>query len=272
MSRDRPHPPLPDNAAANIEASQLAQHSVSQHQQPSLVAQAGRIQDSSPVPTERPQSPSTGGSEKPLVEDADNHSPSRYPNNDPRRTSRVTTPPPARGGDGHTRASSRRPMPASPTIPGIDWIVPVEQKSPPERTIGERLSPTIEVAEQEKQKYSKKAMMTGYALNVAIGLQVLLGSLTTGLSAVTTGRQVGGSATLVASYLARARGSNEPELSITRVKDLEQFLRDCKTFQMDHGHQYGSSEPSLNQRLIELRGTFEELLGNGNGERKLSPV
>jgi hypothetical protein len=32
--------------------------------------------------------------------------------------------------------------------------------------------------------------MTGYALNIAIGLQVLLGALTTGLAAALSGRQV----------------------------------------------------------------------------------
>lgn len=32
--------------------------------------------------------------------------------------------------------------------------------------------------------------MTGYALNIAIGLQVIIGSLTTGLSVVTEGKQV----------------------------------------------------------------------------------
>ncbi len=67
---------------------------------------------------------------------------------------------------------------------------------------------------------------------------------------------------MVASYLARARGSNEPELSITRVKDLEQFIRECKAFQMDHGHCAGN-EFDLN--LESLRRRFEELLGNANG-------
>lgn len=42
----------------------------------------------------------------------------------------------------------------------------------------------------EKVKYAWKAKVTAWALNVAIGLQVLLGALTTGLSAATTGRQV----------------------------------------------------------------------------------
>ena len=73
---------------------------------------------------------------------------------------------------------------------------------------------------------------------------------------------LGGFATIVASYLARARGSNEPELSITRVKDLEQFIRDCEAFKMDSGHVLDNS---LDPKLFELRNRFEDLLGNGNG-------
>jgi hypothetical protein len=171
----------------------------------------------------------------------------------------------------------------------------------------------VEHAEAEKNKYEAKAKWTGLALNAAIGLQVLIGALITGLSAVTTGRHVsgkcliislssvlnyltisatktsimtsimgestvnhlrllrtqslltktkGGLSTVVASYLARARGSNEPELSITRVKDLEQFLRECKAFSMDHGQTLGNE---YDAQLDGLRQRFEELLGNANG-------
>ncbi|KAH9481102.1 hypothetical protein JR316_0005622 [Psilocybe cubensis] len=158
----------------------------------------------------------------------------------------------------------------------IDWIVPSVETKP--ITLGQRLQPTIDVAVRERDKYAAKAQWTGYALNVAIGLQVLLGSLTTGLSAVATsgsGRSaavsttiLGALATMVASYLARARGSNEPELSITRVKDLEQFIRECESFKMDHGDTTGHEH---DQELEEKRRRFEELLGNANGERKLSP-
>ncbi|KAF9005090.1 hypothetical protein BDQ17DRAFT_1389996 [Cyathus striatus] len=144
-----------------------------------------------------------------------------------------------------------------------------------ERTVGERLHPTLEVARVERDKYALKAKMTGYALNIAIGLQVLLGALTTGLSAATSGRNtsistaiLGGIATLVASYLARARGSNEPELSIARVKDLEQFIRECEAFIMDHGHNVGVQ---FDDRLHNLRRQFEELLGNADGQRRLAP-
>lgn len=73
---------------------------------------------------------------------------------------------------------------------------------------------------------------------------------------------LGGLATIVASYLARARGSNEPELSITRVKDLEQFIRECEAFKMDYGHILGDK---YDTRLDTLRRRFEELLGNANG-------
>ena len=129
--------------------------------------------------------------------------------------------------------------------------------------------------------------MTGYALNAAIGLQVVISALITGLSAVTTGRHVstfpdsmvsilltvmiqtqvmtsvlGGAGTIVASYLARARGSNEPELSISRVKDLEKFIRACEAFVEDHGYEHGHDH---DRRIDELRNEFEMLLGNGSG-------
>ena len=72
----------------------------------------------------------------------------------------------------------------------------------------------------------------------------------------------GGLATIVASYLARARGTNEPEVSNTRVKDLDQFVRDCQAFKMDHGHVLGDK---YDRELEKFRLRFEELLGNIHG-------
>ncbi|KAJ7186790.1 hypothetical protein C8R46DRAFT_1058040 [Mycena filopes] len=155
----------------------------------------------------------------------------------------------------------------------LDWIVPKRETR--QKTVGDRIYPTLTTAKTERDKFDYKAKMTGYALNIAIGLQVLLGALTTGLSAVTTGRQtsvvtsiLGGLSTLVASYLARARGSNEPELSITRCKDLDQYIRECEIFILDHGHCTGDE---FDSELNGLRDRFEELLGNANGERRLAP-
>ncbi|KAF8147676.1 hypothetical protein B0H34DRAFT_278996 [Crassisporium funariophilum] len=187
-------------------------------------------------------------------------------------------PSPARmpeGGSGYRRPRTVDTHMSNGPRSAVDWIVPMGEKVG-EHTVGERLQPTLKVAIEAKEKYAMKAKWTGYALNAAIGLQVLLGSLTTGLSAVaTTGKStamqttiLGALATLVASYLARARGSNEPELSIARVKDLEQFIRECEAFRLDHGHITGAD---LDLKLITFRHRFEELLGNGNGERRLSP-
>jgi hypothetical protein len=85
--------------------------------------------------------------------------------------------------------------------------------------------------------------MAGYALNIAIGLQVVVGALTTGLSVVTSGKQtqimtaiLGGIATIIAAFLARARGSGEPERSSMRARDLEQFVREAESFVMDRGY------------------------------------
>jgi len=162
----------------------------------------------------------------------------------------------------------------------IDWIVPVDnsEKGNQPLTVKERLAPTLENADKEKEKYARKAQLTSYALNAAIGLQVVLGSLTTGLSAVAAtggGKSaavqttiLGGLTTVVASYLARMRGSNEPDLSIRRVKDLEQFIRECKAFELDHGHVIGSE---FDKELLAKRHRFEELLGNTIEKQKPSP-
>jgi len=56
----------------------------------------------------------------------------------------------------------------------------------------------------------------------------------------------------VASYLARVRGSGEPGLSIARVKDLEQFLRDAELFIMDHGEDCGTQGTRSTKQCKDL--------------------
>ena len=99
----------------------------------------------------------------------------------------------------------------------------------------------------------------------ALGMFLLGKKLAISTSSVANGIlffYIGALATLVASYLALARGSNEPELSITRTKDLEQFIRECRSFQLDYGH---SSGREFDLELIRFRRRFKELLGNANG-------
>ncbi|KAG5727727.1 hypothetical protein E4T56_gene20737 [Termitomyces sp. T112] len=151
----------------------------------------------------------------------------------------------------------------------LDWIVPLEDGCQTNRTttVSERLQSTLSKAHSERNKFAIKAKMTGWTLNVAIFIQVILGSLTTGVSAGAANEKqaaigtaiLGALSTIVASFLARARGSGEPELSATRVKDLEQYIREVDAFLMDHGNST-SSEHDI--QLHKFRMRFEELLGN----------
>jgi len=186
---------------------------------------------------------------------------------------RLTTPMGTRDGDaaGLTMDQRRR---MSRRATDLGYIVPVVPESGP-KTVQQRIQKTVDNAQRELTKYTRKAQMTGYSLNVAIGLQVVISALITGLSAVTTGRHtsimtsiLGGAGTIVASYLARARGSNEPELSTARAKDLEKFIRECEAFIEDHGYEHGHE---YDQRIEHLRGQFEQLLGNGDSQRRLQP-
>lgn len=52
---------------------------------------------------------------------------------------------------------------------------------------------------------------------------------------------LGGISTTLASYLAKVRGSGEPENSTLRARELSTFIREVNAFKMDHG---SSSIPS----------------------------
>lgn len=156
-------------------------------------------------------------------------------------------------------------------------------------TVEQRLQPTIDYATEERNKCKMKAARTGLWVNLALGLQVFFGALTTGLSAVLSGKKAGvtttifgGITTMLASYLARMRGSGEPELSRARTKELENFLRDVNAVVLDKGHhanemklnENGNPDPNHKDEidlLIEnFRKRFEDIMGNGNQERKLA--
>lgn len=78
---------------------------------------------------------------------------------------------------------------------------------------------------------------------------------------------LGGMSTLAASYLAKARGSGEPEASDAMVAELASFVRDCSACVLDRGHLVGGAHDDV---VREFRERFEAILGNrpkGLGER-----
>ncbi|KAI9059412.1 hypothetical protein FKP32DRAFT_1761018 [Trametes sanguinea] len=171
----------------------------------------------------------------------------------------LTEPPyPIQGGQGLAELNPAGLM-SQPSV--IDHVVPTVT-APPH-------APTLEAAKMERDRVALKAKAHAWALNVAIGAQVVLGALTTGVAAATSGRQtsiatsvLGGMSTLAASYLAKARGSGEPEVSYIRLRDLESFIRDCEAYTLDKGNYAG---PEYDNRVERYRRRFEEIMGNGSG-------
>jgi hypothetical protein len=73
---------------------------------------------------------------------------------------------------------------------------------------------------------------------------------------------LGGASTLVASYLARTKGTNEPQASKYRVQALDHFLREIEAFDLDHGYEMGDK---WDDKINGFRLGLERILGNQPG-------
>ena len=61
--------------------------------------------------------------------------------------------------------------------------------------------------------------------------------------------------------ISRARGSNEPENSLQRAKELDHFIREARAFELDHGHAVGAA---FDRELSSFRHTLEAMLGSND--------
>jgi len=162
---------------------------------------------------------------------------------------------------------------------------------PTERgSFAKRVAPTLMLAHKEHAKCKWTSSSTAFYMNVAIGLQIILGALTTGISAATSGKAsslatatFGGVLTLLASYLARVRGSGEPERSKARAKDFGNLIRDIDSAIIDRGwmvNKRKNGEPvnehekdDIDAEIENFRLRFENLmLNNESAERKPQPA
>lgn len=90
-----------------------------------------------------------------------------------------------------------------------------------------------------------------------ISLRHLIALSCTQTSIATT--VLGGMSTLAASYLAKSRGTGEPEASQAMAKDLQSFVRDCESVMLDKGHHVGEQYDDVVQ---SMRDRLEAILGN----------
>ncbi|KIL64051.1 hypothetical protein M378DRAFT_11783 [Amanita muscaria Koide BX008] len=173
-----------------------------------------------------------------------------------------------RTGDSTLRPRTGDSMMRSTTL---DWVVPIEERSVIRHTVEERIAPTLEHAIRERDKLKMRARTAKWSINIAAAMQIFLGSMTTGLSAIgLDGKHFGVAttvlgilATLTGAFLARVRATDEPETSLIRAHDLDSFIRDCEAFRLDCGLDTGDR---YDQRVEEFRRRFEMLLGNMRAE------
>jgi len=154
----------------------------------------------------------------------------------------------------------------------VDWIVPTHPHT--RDTVQRRLQPTIEVAKKRMEECHSKSKLVGATLNSAIGLQIVIGALITGLAVVTTGHGtsimtaiLGAFTTILSAFLARMRGTGEPERSKSSAKGFERFIRTCEAYILDFGEESGR-EPQHFQKVNEFRQEFEDLEGSMNAEQQ----
>lgn len=69
---------------------------------------------------------------------------------------------------------------------------------------------------------------------------------------------MGGASTVLSTYMAKARGSGEPDISRALVTNLEQFIRECEAFSSDHGTQVSGDH--LTEKIGWFRERLESLL------------
>ncbi|KZS87887.1 hypothetical protein SISNIDRAFT_460485 [Sistotremastrum niveocremeum HHB9708] len=161
----------------------------------------------------------------------------------------------------------------------------------PQHTVAARLAPVLDAARRTRQKASRKARHAEHSLNLAIGLQIVIGALTAGLSAVTPGRStqimnaiLGIFATIVSGFLARMRGSGQPELSINTKRDMDKLIRDIEAFIVDWGHKTprftvaaetenpaSVEDQELAKRIDYFRREYGLLEANAHSKRQPAP-
>ena len=66
----------------------------------------------------------------------------------------------------------------------------------------------------------------------------------------------------MASYLARTKGTNEPQASKFRAQALDHFLREIEAFDLDRGHEIGDK---WDEKINGFRFGLERILGNHPG-------
>ncbi|GAB1517369.1 hypothetical protein RhiTH_000416 [Rhizoctonia solani] len=157
-----------------------------------------------------------------------------------------------------SRASERTPLLAQAGPSQTPWRLHVN-----ERSAQARLQPYIDraIARQKYQYFLAKLIKWG--INFILLLQVTVGALVTILTVLEPSEKtrlaiagLGALGTLTASVLARAKGTNQPELAETHARELEKFIGQCQLFVGDVG---SAVSPEIDAQVLEFVRQFDAI-------------
>ncbi|CAE6457309.1 unnamed protein product [Rhizoctonia solani] len=156
-------------------------------------------------------------------------------------------------------AESHASAPAETPKQTSDAKTPKAQ--PSTRTAQERLQPYIDKATKRQRYQFILTKVIKYGINIIIFSQIVVGALVTIISVLTPSQGtriatavLGAVGTFTASVLARAKGTNQPELAETHARELERFIGECQMFAADAGNTLG---PEIDTRVMEFVERFE---------------
>ncbi|KAG8690331.1 hypothetical protein FRC11_012331 [Ceratobasidium sp. 423] len=159
------------------------------------------------------------------------------------------------------RTPARAESPQSPqqTVPKRKAAKP----QPSTRTAQERLQPYIDQARKRQRYQFILTKIIKYGINIIIFAQILVGALVTIISVLkpTEGTRIatavlGAVSTFTASVLARAKGTNQPELAESHARELEKFVGECQLFAADAGNTLG---PDIDAGVMEFVERFNQV-------------
>ncbi|CAE6496681.1 unnamed protein product [Rhizoctonia solani] len=157
-----------------------------------------------------------------------------------------------------SRASEHTPLLAPSGPSQTAWRVYANNRS-----ARERLQPYIDkaISRQKYQYFLSKFIKWG--INFILLLQVTVGALVTIITVLEPNEKtriataaLGALGTLTASVLARAKGTNQPELAETHARELERFIGQCQLFVGDVGSAVGSD---IDVQVMEFVRQFDAI-------------
>lgn len=131
-----------------------------------------------------------------------------------------------------------------------------------------------------KQKYQYRlSKAIAWGLNILIMLQVIVSALVTVVTSLEpTPRTriasvvLGALSTVTAALVARAKGTNQPELAENYSKDLQKFIGRCKIFIKESGSSFSDDIRQGVMTLVEQFESIEEKAAQASRGREVQSV